>query len=100
MGAEHTTAAAKAPLEQWTQGESLQACHVGGCLYLENAEADLTPMICNLIHTPWDEWKTVERQIEDLGEKLERIFAADYCSSTSAFEAIHESLASEVDPLE
>ena len=29
---------------------------------LENAEADLTPMVRNLINTLWDEWKTVEQQ--------------------------------------
>ncbi len=44
---------------------------------LENAEADLTPMMRNLINTLWDEWKTVERQIEELGEELERISTAD-----------------------
>lgn len=44
---------------------------------LENAEADLTPLMRNLINTLWDEWKTVEQQIEELGEELERISAAD-----------------------
>ena len=44
---------------------------------LENAEADLTPMMRNLINTLWNEWKTVEQQIEELGEELERISAAD-----------------------
>ena len=44
---------------------------------LENAEADLTPMMRNLINTMWDEWKTVEQQIGELGEELERISAAD-----------------------
>ena len=44
---------------------------------LENAEADLTPMMRNLINTLWDEWKTVEQQIGELGEELERISAAD-----------------------
>ena len=40
---------------------------------LENAEADLTPMMRNLIHTLWPEWKMVEQ----LGEELERVSAAD-----------------------
>ena len=44
---------------------------------LENAGADLTPMMRNLISTLWDEWKTVEGQIEELGEELDRISAAD-----------------------
>ena len=44
---------------------------------LENAEADLTPMMRNLINTLWDEWKTVEAQIDELGDELERISAAD-----------------------
>ena len=44
---------------------------------LENAEADLTPLMRNLINTLWDEWKTVERQVEELNDELERISAAD-----------------------
>ena len=44
---------------------------------LENAEADLTPMMRNLINVLWDEWKIVDRQIEQLGDELERISAAD-----------------------
>ena len=44
---------------------------------LENAEADLTPMMRNLIHMLWEEWKTVEQQIGELGEELERISAAN-----------------------
>jgi transposase len=44
---------------------------------LENAEADLTPMMRNLINVLWDEWKIVDRQIEELGHELERISAAD-----------------------
>ncbi len=42
---------------------------------LENAEADLTPMMRNLIDMLWDEWKIVEQQIEELTDKLERISA-------------------------
>ena len=44
---------------------------------LENAEADLTPIMRNLINTLWSEWKTVEQQIEELGDELERICVAD-----------------------
>lgn len=44
---------------------------------LENAEADLTPMMRNLINILWDEWKIVEGQIDELGDELERISAAD-----------------------
>ncbi len=40
---------------------------------LENAEADLTPLMRNLIDTLWGEWKTVEQ----LNDELERISAAD-----------------------
>ncbi len=44
---------------------------------LENAEADLTPLMRNLIDTLWSEWKTVEQQVEELNDELERISAAD-----------------------
>jgi len=44
---------------------------------LENAEADLTPQMRNLINLLGDEWKTVEQQIEVLSLELERISAAD-----------------------
>ena len=44
---------------------------------LENAEADLTPLMRNLIDTLWGEWKLVEQQIEELNEELERISASD-----------------------
>ncbi len=44
---------------------------------LENAEADLTPLMRNLIDMLWREWKTVEQQIEELSDELERISAAD-----------------------
>ena len=44
---------------------------------LENAEADLTPLMRNLIDTLWGEWKTVEQQVEELNDELERISTAD-----------------------
>lgn len=44
---------------------------------LENAEADLTPQMRDLIDMLWGEWKTVEQQIEQLNVELERISAAD-----------------------
>jgi transposase len=44
---------------------------------LENAEADLTPLMRNLIDTLWGEWKLVEQQIEELNDELERISASD-----------------------
>jgi len=44
---------------------------------LENAEADLTPLMRNLIDMLWSEWKTVERQVEELTDKLEKISTAD-----------------------
>jgi len=44
---------------------------------LENAEADLTPLMRNLIDTLWGEWKLVEQQIEELNVELERISASD-----------------------
>ena len=40
---------------------------------LENAEADLTPQMRNLIDMLWGEWKLVEQQIEELNDELERI---------------------------
>jgi hypothetical protein len=33
--------------------------------------------MCNLIDTLWGEWKTVEQQIEELNDELERISATD-----------------------
>jgi Transposase IS116/IS110/IS902 family/Transposase len=44
---------------------------------LENAEADLAPLMRNLIDTLWSEWKLVEQQIEELNDELERISAND-----------------------
>jgi transposase len=44
---------------------------------LENADADLTPQMRNLIDMLWSEWRTVEQQIEELTTQLERISAAD-----------------------
>jgi transposase len=44
---------------------------------LENADADLTPQMRNLISMLWNEWKLVEEQIEELTTQLERISAAD-----------------------
>ena len=40
-------------------------------------EADLTPLMRNLIDTLWGEWKLVEQQIEELNGELERISASD-----------------------
>lgn len=39
---------------------------------LENAENTLTPMMRNLIGILWDEWKTVEGQIDELTDRLEQ----------------------------
>jgi transposase len=44
---------------------------------LENADADLTPQMRNLIDLLWGEWKTVDQHIEVLSLELERISAAD-----------------------
>lgn len=44
---------------------------------LENAEADLTPIMRNLIDRLWGEWKMVEQQIEELTDKLEQISTSD-----------------------
>ncbi len=40
---------------------------------LENADNVLTPMMRNLIGLLWDEWKTVEQQIDELTDRLEQI---------------------------
>src|SRR6202522_2705185 len=40
---------------------------------LENAENALTPMMRNMISILWDEWKTVEQQINELTDRLEQI---------------------------
>ena len=44
---------------------------------LENADADLTPQIRNLIDLLWREWTMVEEQIEVLSLELEQISATD-----------------------
>ncbi len=44
---------------------------------LENADNTLTPMIRNLIGLLWDEWKTVEQQIDELTDRLEQIASID-----------------------
>jgi len=44
---------------------------------LENADNALTPMMRNLISILWDEWKTVEQQIDELTDRLEQIAASD-----------------------
>src|ERR1700761_7775115 len=44
---------------------------------LENADNTLTPMMRNLIGLLWEEWKTVEQQIDELTDRLEQITASD-----------------------
>jgi transposase len=44
---------------------------------LENAEADLTPLMRDFIDTRWDEGKLVEEQIEQLNDDPERVSASD-----------------------
>ena len=44
---------------------------------LENADADLTPMMRNLVNVLWSEWKLIEQQLDELNDELERICAAD-----------------------
>ena len=44
---------------------------------LENAEANLSPKMRNLIDLLWGEWKMVEQQIEVLSDELERIASSD-----------------------
>ena len=44
---------------------------------LENAENALTPMMRNMIGILWEEWKTVEQQIDELTDRLEQIATND-----------------------
>jgi len=44
---------------------------------LENADANLTPQMRNLIDLLWSEWKTVEQQIEEPSLELEKIATSD-----------------------
>jgi transposase len=44
---------------------------------LENADNALTPMMRNMIGILWDEWKTVEQQIDELTDRLEQIATND-----------------------
>jgi hypothetical protein len=43
-----------------------EVCVLGLADVLENADNALTPMMRNMIDILWDEWKTVEQQIEEL----------------------------------
>jgi transposase len=64
---------------------------------LENAEADLTPMMRNLINVLWEEWKIVDQQIEELGDELERISAADAgCTSIRKIPGIGPNVATAI----
>jgi transposase len=44
---------------------------------LENAEANLTPRIRNLVSLLWSEWKDLEQQIVGLNEEIEQIASSD-----------------------
>jgi transposase len=44
---------------------------------LENADANLTPRMRNLIDLLWGEWKGLEQQIEDLNFEVEQIAVSD-----------------------
>ncbi len=55
----------------------------------ENAEADLTPQMRNLIDLLWGEWKMVEQQIEELTDELERISAADAVCTRLRWDSRH-----------
>ena len=44
---------------------------------LENAEANLTPRMRNLISLLWSEWKDLEQQIVGLNEEIEQIASSD-----------------------
>jgi transposase len=46
-------------------------------LILEEAELNLSPLICQLLHQLWQEWKTVEEQIEAISRTIERIADRD-----------------------
>jgi transposase len=59
---------------------------------LENAEADLTPLMRNLIDTLWGEWKTVEVQVEELNDELERIRSPFKSAQTSFYWTIPEAM--------
>jgi transposase len=44
---------------------------------LENAEANLTPRMRNLISLLWSEWKDLEQQIVSLNQEIEQIASSD-----------------------
>ncbi len=44
---------------------------------LEDADNALTPIMRNMIGILWDEWKTVEEQIDELTDRLEQIAESD-----------------------
>src|ERR1700732_824250 len=44
---------------------------------LENAEANLTPRMRNLISLLWSEWKDLEQQIVGMNEEIEQIASSD-----------------------
>jgi transposase len=48
---------------------------------LENANENLTPRMRNLVAMLWNEWKGLERQIDEINEEVERIALSDAACS-------------------
>src|SRR3979490_3176852 len=44
---------------------------------LENADANLTPRMCNLVSLLWSEWKDLEHQIVAMNLEVEQIASSD-----------------------
>ena len=44
---------------------------------LENAEANMTPRMRNLVSLLWSEWKDLEQQIVAMNEEIEQIASSD-----------------------
>jgi transposase len=44
---------------------------------LENAEANLTPRMRNLVSLLWSEWKDLEQQIVGMNQEIEQIASSD-----------------------
>ena len=44
---------------------------------LENANANLTPRMRNLVSLLWSEWKDLEQQIVGINEEIEQIASSD-----------------------
>jgi transposase len=59
---------------------------------LENADANLTPRMRNLVSLLWSEWKDLEQQIVAMNDEVEQIASSDPALPTTQADPRHRSL--------